>query len=269
MRRLLALRRQSALHQRLRRQVHQADDRPCSQVVQPLLSGIFPRQKPEGIGRQSWTYGAPAANVDQNDYQQQDQPGDEDHHLQEIGERNRPEAADRGVNENNESATDYPDDQGRPCQGLENEAEGHEHRANPGDVGKKYGCCNGHRCNLAITLCHIVGDREYTEAPEQAREEESEKEQCNCSAEWVGNHSQHAVIIGGTGSTHHRATAEPGCDDCRRTQPHRQPSTGNNEFVDGVSPARGIYADHDHQHDIDANADKDGGFGAQPGVLLL
>ena len=216
MRHALALCRQGALHQCLRRNVHQADDRPRTQVIEPLLAGILARQQAEGIGGQPRSDAAPAADIDEYDNQQDDEPYDEDHHLQEVGERNRPQTAHCRVDENDQRAANYPDDQGRPCQGLENETEGHEHRTNPGDVGKKYGCRNGHGGNLAVSLRHVVGDREYAEAPQQTREEKAEKEQCKRSAERIGDHSQHAVVVSRTGGTHHRAAAEPRCNDRSR-----------------------------------------------------
>ena len=171
----LVFRRGNSLEQGLRGDIDNADDCPCTQVIEPLLPGIFERQHAKCIFSEKRRDGAPTTNIDQYDGKQNNEAEHDDQHLHKVGQRDGPHAANSGVDEDDNRATDDALFHGHAGQRRENNAKCNQHRANPDDIGKQRSYDNADRCDLTEALLHEVHDCQHAKPPEHPGKEEPDE----------------------------------------------------------------------------------------------
>ena len=177
---------------------------------------------------------------------------DDDDHLQKVGDRHRPHAAEQGIDEDGArtnphageladlAARDHVEDQSQ-CRNL---------RSDPAQIGHDDGERGQCFRRTAETPAVEIAYGQQVHAIQRGSEEYADQDQAKCGTERVGHHAVQAFLQEYRGDAEHGLGAEPsgkygGGDDMEGQVP-----AGNGEILGAVHASRRPEADGDGDNPV-------------------
>lgn len=153
------------------------------------------------------------------DVRTDDQHSDhDDDHLEEVGHRYRPHASEERVRHDDGGSGDHSGflGDGSSGEGVEHDAEGDDLRAHPSEIRQHDGDGREHLNRTAVLIAVKIANGQVVSAIEGFREEESDENEAQRSAEGVGHDSRHAFGNEGGRRSEHRFGSKPSREHRRR-----------------------------------------------------
>ncbi len=177
---------------------------------------------------------------------------DDDDHLDEIGDRHRPHAAEERIDEDGAGAYPHPHDLADLAarHHVEHQAERGDLRPHPAEVGDHDGDGGQHLDAAAELLFVEIAYGQQVHAVQRRGEKQPDQDQAHGGAEGIGDDAVQSFLQESRGDAEHRFGPEPRGEHRGGDHIKRQVAPGDGEIA-GVMHTRGrIQADADRNDPI-------------------
>lgn len=173
------------------------------------------------------------------------QTGDQDDHLDEIGQCHRPHASEQGVGQDRHHADHHAhrDADGPTRQQVEHQAQGRDLGRNPAQVTQHDDERADDLHTASITLAEKVADGQQGHAVELGREEQPHQDQAGSGAKGVFDYAAQSAVDEFGRDTQHHLRAKPGGEGGGDDHDQRQPAPGDGEVRRVLDALGSVQAD--------------------------